>query len=461
MLAHNDRPLSRSLGHRCRVPSPARLGTRSPSVPAVRRSRHLARARTPWPTRPGSPPDAGLGPVSDSPVLPRPPTAVDPAPDRSAPAASLVAHTDAASIPSIATARVLRATADKAPVPPDDTPVGRSPGAVAAWFDTVAEAVQPASDGTLAAARESAQAWSRRAKADNTREAYRWAVRAWCAWCDQHGLSPLPAAGPDIAAFLAAERDRGLSPNTLDLRRAAIRYLHHAAGCPSPTDDALVGATLAGIRRAAPNPVKKRAATLAVLRDLLVPIPDDLPGRRDRALILVGFAGALRRSELAAIQMADLLRTDQGFELTLPRSKGAQTAAVVVPLPYGRTELCPVRALTAWLDAAAITTGPVFRRIWVPPAPPDGPPPLSRLGASPLTPRSIARIVQARAAAAGFGRLEFGGHSLKRGALTTGMHRGAHAAQLKRLGRHKTFDVLGEYLEFGDLFEGHPLRDVL
>lgn len=343
----------------------------------------------------------------------------------------------------------------------EDAPLGGPPAAIVAWFDDVAEAAQPAHDGTLVAARRSARAWSRRAKAANTREAYRWAVRAWCAWCDTNGLSPLPATGADVAAFLAAERARGLSPNTLDLRRAAIRYLHHAAGCTSPTDDALVGATLAGIRRAAPNPAKKRAATLAVLRDLLASIQDDLPGRRDRALFLVGFAGALRRAELAAIAVADLVRTDQGFELTLARSKGAQTAPVTVPLPYGRTELCPVRALTAWLTAAAITEGPVFRRIWVPPAPPDSPTALPRLGGSPLTPRSIARIVQTRAAAAGFGRLEFGGHSLKRGALTTGMAQRAHAVQLKRLGRHKSFDVLGEYLEFGDLFEDHPLGGVL
>jgi hypothetical protein len=104
----------------------------------------------------------------------------------------------------------------------------------------------------------------------------------------------------------------------------------------------------------------------------------------------------------------------------------------------------------------------VFRRIWLPPqAASDAPPPLPAIGTEPLTPRSIARIVQARAAAAGFAGREFGGHSLKRGALSAGMAAGAHAAQLKRLGRHKSFDVLGEYLEFGDLFEGHPLSGVL
>jgi len=352
--------------------------------------------------------------------------------------------------------------------PAAEAPVGGAPVLVKNWFDILAAAEKPENDGSLAAAHDSARAYRSRAKSDNTRAAYRSAVRAWCGWCDRHGVPPLPASPRDVAAFLATGRDRGQAGNTLKLRAAAIRFLHRAAGLPSPTDTAEVSETMAGIRRDAPNPQKKRAATLAVLRELLAPIPDDLRGLRDRALLLVGFAGALRRSELAAIRLGDLERTDQGFQLTLKRSKGSQTEAVLVPLPYGRTELCPVRALARWLDAAAITEGPVFRRIWLPPqAPPAAQPAgqpvpaLPAIGTEPLTPRSIARIVQARAAAAGFAGREFGGHSLKRGALSTGMQAGAHAAQLRRLGRHKSFDVLGEYLEFGNLFDGHPLSSVL
>jgi integrase len=343
-----------------------------------------------------------------------------------------------------------------------DAPVGQAPPAVSAWFDAMAAATRPDNDGSLAAAQDSARAYRSRAKADNTRAAYRSAVRAWCAWCLTHGVPPLPASSADVAAFLAAERDNKKAGNTLKLRVAAIRFLHRAAGLPSPTDTAEVSETMAGIRRDAPNPRKKRAATLTVLRELLAPIPDDLRGLRDRALLLVGFAGALRRSELAAITCADLHRTDRGYELTLPRSKGSQTAAVLVPLPYGRTELCPVRALSRWLQVAEVTEGPVFRRIWLPPqVNPDAPPPLPALGREALTPRSIGRIVQSRATAAGFVARDFGGHSLKRGALTTGMEQNAHPAQLKRLGRHKSFDMLGEYLEFGDLFENHALTGVL
>jgi hypothetical protein len=261
---------------------------------------------------------------------------------------------------------------------------------------------------------------------------------------------------------VAAGRDAGQAGNTLKLRAAAIRFLHRAAGLPSPTDTAEVSETMAGIRRDAPNPQKKLAATLAVLRELLAPIPDDVRGLRDRALLLVGFAGALRRSELAAILFSDLERTDQGFQLTLKRSKGAQTDAVLVPLPYGKTELCPVRALARWLDAAAITAGPVFRRIWLPPhTSPDAPPP---------APRSAPRKADAalhrahRAGPCRRGRLR--GARVRRPQPQTrrpqrrhGRGRARRPAQAAR--RHKSFDVLGEYLECGDLFEGHPLSGVL
>lgn len=236
----------------------------------------------------------------------------------------------------------LEPEAPDAPAPPmPDAPVGGAPVLVKRWFDRVAAAEKSENDGSLAAAHESARTYRSRAKAENTRAAYRSAVRAWCSWCDRHGVPALPGSSGDVTAFLAAERDRGHAGNTLKLRAAAIRFLHRAAGLPSPTTAAEVSETMAGIRRDAPNPVKKRAATLAVLRELLSPIPDDLRGLRDRALLLVGFAGALRRSELAAIATGDLVRTDQGYELTLHRSKGAQTGAVLVPLPYGKTELCP------------------------------------------------------------------------------------------------------------------------
>jgi len=349
-------------------------------------------------------------------------------------------------------------------------PAPLAPGAdsrtVSLWFDAIVAIGEPVLDGSLAGEREAAEAYARMAKAENTRRAYRAAVRAWCNWCTKRSLPPLPGSGADVAAFLASERGRGLKPETLKLRRAGIRYLHRAAGCPVPTDDVIVSETLAGISRQSVQkgevPAKKVAATAGILHQLLAPIPDDLRGLRDRALLLTGFAGALRRSEVAPIRVEQLERTERGMRLTLPQTKGSQTAAVTVPLPYGQTELCPVRALDAWLAAAKIDSGPVFRRIWLPKkAQKADPPPLPQIGADAMTPWAVAAIVKARASAAGFAAKDFAGHSLKRGALTTGMDRGEHPTKLKRLGRHKSFDVLGEYLEFGDLFEGHPLLGVL
>jgi len=137
--------------------------------------------------------------------------------------------------------------------------------------------------------------------------------------------------------------------------------------------------------------------------------------------------------------------------------------AVTVALPYGMTALCPVRALRRWQAAAGISEGALFRRIWVPPTrrKGDGPLPSPVVGTDALDSGSIARIVKRRAAAAGYDRNMVAGHSLKRGAMTTGMDQGVHPTKLKRLGRHKSYNVLDEYLEAGDPFEGHPLGGVL
>ena len=107
----------------------------------------------------------------------------------------------------------------------------------------------------------------------------------------------------------------------------------------------------------------------------------------------------------------------------------------------------------------------MFHRIWLSTRPrpigPGEPPPLPRIGKDAITSQTVVQIVQARVMAAGLGRHDFGGHSLRRGALTTGMDRGIHSAKLKRLRRHGSFDVLGENREFGDLFEGYSLSGML
>ena len=384
------------------------------------------------------------------------------------PLAAAVGTADAPGVPALLPA------ADAADATTADAPLGAAPATVRAWFDAAMDSAIPDADGTLATAQQTAKILARHAKSENTRRAYRAGVRAWCTWCGRHGLTPLPARPADIAAFLAAERfrpdgEKPLAANTLRLRVAAIGYLHYLAGCPSPTTTAAVTETFAGLDRlakqAGQGPKPKLAAKIGILREIVAPIGDDLPGLRDRALLLLGFAGAFRRAELARIEVSHLEAAEHGLRITLAFSKGdRESKGVQVGIPYGASELCPVRALAQWRDAAGITAGPLFRRIWTPP-PPKHPPPgwtaIHVVGRAAIDPGTIARIVKARGAAAGFDQQALGGHSLKRGAMNTAKDRRVHPAQLKQLGRHKSYATLAAYIEEGDLFEDNALNGVL
>ncbi|MFT9159454.1 MAG: tyrosine-type recombinase/integrase [Acetobacter sp.] len=347
---------------------------------------------------------------------------------------------------------------------PLPSPVGQAPRTVVRWFDATLGTLVPQRDGTLETARDAASAYALNAKAPNTRKAYRAGVRAWCAWAERHALPCLPARSADISAFLADERGRGMTPGTLELRRAALTYLHRLAGCPVPTADAAVGETMAGIRKTAARdgftPRRKAPATSDVLRQIIDRIDiTTLAGLRDRALLLMGFYGAFRRSELASLDVRHISLTRKGLLVTLPHSKGdRQDKGVEIALPFTNDSLCPVKAYGAWITVSRIADGAVFRRVRKEKRQHPPCPSLSALGTEALTDRSIARMVQARAAAAGLEGSSFGGHSLKRGALTTGMQAGAHPVKLKRLARHSSYAALGDYLELGDPFDEHALN---
>ena len=349
-------------------------------------------------------------------------------------------------------------------------PSGADPDAVRDWFEfeTIVELPAPAL--SFAEAEAAAADYRRAARAENTRRAYRAAVARFTEWCYEHRQTALPAAPETVAAFLAAEAGRGLAVNTLRLRHAALRYLHLLAGYPPPTASPLVSATFAGIRRAHRRPLRKKTAlVLEPLRAAIKTIPDTLPGRRDRALILVGFAAALRPSELARLDVAAVTRHEDGIALFLPWRKNDQEArGTTVWLPAGQTDLCPVTALEAWLEAAEISDGPLFRRLW------RLPPPRVRRGAKrkPIADRyrmgtnaidtdSIALVVKKWTGLAGLDGAAFAGHSLRRGAISSGVAQGIHIARLKQFSGHASLKSLEEYVELDELRQHHPLKDIL
>jgi integrase len=166
---------------------------------------------------------------------------------------------------------------------------------------------------------------------------------------------------------------------------------------------------------------------------------------RDRALLLLGFAGAFRRSELVALDREDIEETNDGLRVTIRRGKTDQEGKGAIIAIIRGAVACPAAAYKAWIDAAKISTGPVFRPIA------KG----ERLVQTRLTDRSVAKIVKAHAARVGLDPAVFSGHSLRSGFLTSAAARGASIFKMMDVSRHKSVDTLRGYVREADLFRDH------
>jgi integrase len=174
----------------------------------------------------------------------------------------------------------------------------------------------------------------------------------------------IPASAETIAGYLAARAD-ALAVASLVRHLASISKAHEARGLPNPTRSELVRATLRGIKRT--KGCAQREAKPLLRDDLLLALDatgDSIKDIRDRALLLIGFAGALRRSELVALDVGDIADVRQGIIITLRRSKTDQDGqGRKIGIPFGRGRWCPVAALDAWLAASGITVGAIFRPV--------------------------------------------------------------------------------------------------
>ena len=283
-------------------------------------------------------------------------------------------------------------------------------------------------------------------KAPATRKAYGTDFRLFAAWCDAKGAASLPALPETVAAFLAAEAGTGVKPSTLGRRVAAIRYAHKLASLPTPTDAEGVKATIRGIRRTFGGAkVKKSPAVAAKVKGMVATAPNGLAGLRDRALLLLGFAGAFRRSELVALDVADTEQSPAGLRVTVRRAKTDQEG-IGRTLAIAKGDIaCPVSALAAWLGAAGISSGPLFR-------------PIDKAGTvadSRLTDRSVANIVKAYAARAGFDASAYSGHSLRSGFLTSAAAAGASIFKMMDVSGHRSVETLRGYVRDAELFTNH------
>jgi site-specific recombinase XerD len=288
--------------------------------------------------------------------------------------------------------------------------------------------------------RGAARAAADASRAESTETAYESDWRDFNGFTQRVGRAgDRPAQPETVALYVADLARRGLAVATIARRLTAIAMYHRAAGHTSPTEHDVVRAVVRGVRRQLGIAQKQKTAlALDPLRAIIAQIPADPRGLRDRALLLVGWAAALRRSEIAALIVDDLRVEPEGLVIRLRRSKTDQEAAGdSVAVPFGDDpQTCPVRAVRAWLDVIG-STGSVFRQI-------DR---HGNIGAH-LTPKAIARIIRERAAAADIAG-DFAGHSLRAGFATTAALAGRTEAAIMRHGRWKNAQVARRYIRYG------------
>lgn len=319
--------------------------------------------------------------------------------------------------------------------------------------------------GDVDAALARAAAYAAAARATSTRAAYRSDWEHFTSWAQRAGRSPLPATAETVCAYLATYAG-SLSVSTLSRRRTTITLAHRAASLPDPVADAGAREVWSGIRRThGTAPAAKTALWTDDLARLVAPLPltpsgpGGLLGVRDRALLLLGFAAALRRSELTRLDVDDLQCDPHGLVVRVRSSKTDQAGAgALLGLPFGqRPALCPVGAVLAWRDALAgvlgvpldALSGPLFR-------------PITRHGRlgqqlasdsrDRLSPAAVRLVVRRRCQQVGLDPDVYAAHSLRSGFATQASANGASERDVMRHGRWRSVAVARGYVQRGNLF---------
>ncbi len=290
-------------------------------------------------------------------------------------------------------------------------------------------------------------------------------------FCERHGLDSLPAVPQTLALYLKAlETSRSQSPAgirsgrgpqglalpTLRRRLAAIASRHATAGLETPTDHPLVRRMLRRYSRSRGTAAKKKEPLLVErLPALLMAMPDDLPAARDRALLLLGYAGAFRRSELVALNVEDLRFSKRGLNVWIasakndPRKKGRELYVPRLPMASPSAQLCAVAALERWLETVG-PAGPVFRTFDL----------RGQLTEKRLDPGDVARILRRRAAAAGVAG-DFAGHSLRRGFITNAAKKKIPIESIKRVTGQRSSGIVLDYVAAATLDDDPPLLEIV
>lgn len=299
---------------------------------------------------------------------------------------------------------------------------------------------------------------SEHSKAENTKRGYSSDWRKFVEWCLSVDLSPHPAEPDTIRLFLAYLDLSGKKPSAIGRMLTSIRQAHVLAGLENPVTEQVRETCKAIYRLRGTIKTKKSALTVDKLQRLLSFVGSDFLGLRDRAILLVGWTAALRRSEIVALDVPDIKEETLGLVLTVRRSKTDQEGrGKQIGLPFVDSDIrfCAARALKKWLSVAQITDGPIFRSIGK-----SGRGAMFACLQERLSEKGVSRIVKWYAEKAGYNPIHFGGHSLRSGLCTTLASIGIEERKIMMISGHKSLPMLREYIQSGELFTQHPILAV-
>ena len=320
--------------------------------------------------------------------------------------------------------------------------------------DIIAKSITTHNDARLSELIPTVNAYIEAALADRTRHEYRADLLRFLNWG-----GTLPASAEMVAGYLAAHAETHAMA-TLQRWLVSIGRAHTTQALSDPTKTEHVQTTFKGIRRRHGKP--QRQVTPALRDDLAAMIrelDDSARSLRDRALLLLGFAGALRRSELVGLTLGDLAFSDAGLTITLRRSKTDQEGrGRQLGIPFARdTRLCPVLAVKDWLEhlkrcpPLPSSSVPLFRAINK----------HGQINDKALTGRSVALLIKERCLNAGLDPALYAGHSLRAGFCTAAALAGKPNWQIRKQSGHKTDVMLNRYIRDGRLFADNALEGVL
>jgi integrase len=274
------------------------------------------------------------------------------------------------------------------------------------------------------------------ARTESTRRVYAYTWGQWARWCAGRGLTPLPGDPGALCAYLTERAEAGIAMGSLDMACTAIRHVHRMHEEPDPVASETVRQVRLGLRRTYGTAPRRlaRALSTAEIRQIVTRLDRTTPlGIRDAAIILLGYASAMRRSEIVALTLLDVREEPAGLLINISKSETDQERhGQIVAIARGkRPKTDPVAALAAWRELRGHEPGALFTRLF-----------RRQISLRPLSGDAVARMLRARAIEAGLDGTRITAHSLRAGHATTAALGGVPLARIAAQTRHKDLSVL-------------------